>query len=208
VAKTYSELKAALGDWLGQNAVRLPLSVRGDLINLARRELCRRFTLRYNEASDTFATVSGTRTYALPATWSQPYQLWYLDADTGGRVDLDYKSKEEFDLLFPDSTKTAKPTHYTTWGSLIYLGKTPDRVLTVNRDFYAILADLSAEDDVDPLPWEAVLFHALADVSRYGIEDARIPLWQARAQEIDDQLVIESSRARSSGRRAESQEPG
>jgi hypothetical protein len=211
VAKTYAELKTALGDWLGQNALRLPLAVRGDILNIAQRELCRMLAMRYNEVSDTFVTMAGTRTYALPATWSRPYELWYLDSETDGRVDLAFTLKEEFDWLFPDATTTAKPTHYTVWGGNLFLGATPDRVLTITRDFYAILPDLVADNDTNGLTtnaWEAVLFKALADASRYGIEDARIPLWKERATELETQLLIEHARARTSGRRAAGREPG
>lgn len=211
MGKTYAELKDSLGQWLGMNLKRLPDAIRGDCINIAQRELCRLLNTRYNEVTDTFATVAGTASYALPATWKQPYQLWYLDPDTGGRVDVNFLLKEEFDDRYPDPTKQAKSAHFTVWGSSLYLGSTPDRALTINRDFYAILADLANPGDTNGFTtnaWEAVLFRALGDVSRYGIEDARIPMWQQRAAELKDQLDIEHSRARSSGRRAESQEPG
>lgn len=207
MSKTYAQLRTALGSWLGMNTTRLPDDVRGDMVNLARRELCRLHDMTFNEVSDTFATVAGTYLYALPAVWSRPYQMWYLDPDTGVRVEILYKSKEEFDILFPDSTTQGKPSVYTVWTGSILLAKTPDRVLTVNRDYYTVLADLVNDADVDPLPWEAVLFKALADASAFGIEDARIPLWQARAREIINGLTIAERRAKSAGRRAESQEP-
>lgn len=211
MAKTYKQLRDALGNWLGANAVRLPDAIRGDCVNLAIRELCRLHDSRYNEVSDTLATVSGTASYALPATWSRPYQLWYLDPDTNTRRDLTYKSKEEFDTLYPDGTELGKPSIFTVWGASLLLAKTPDRVLTVHRDYYTILADLSADGDTNGFTtnvWEVVLFKALSDVSRYGVEDARIPVWQARARELEQQFLIEYSRGRSAGRRAESQEPG
>ena len=211
MAKNFGELKTTLGAWFGANAVRLHPDIRGDILNIAQRELCRRLDLRYNEVSDTFSTVANDPTYDLPATWSRPYRLWYLDTETDGRVTVDFLLKEEFDTRFPDPTQTGKPTYYTVWGSSLYLGKTPDRVITMNRDYYAILADLAADGDTNGLTtnaWEAVLFKALAETSRYGIEDARIPLWKARADELETDLLIEHRRARSSGRRAEASEPG
>lgn len=208
----FSDLKTRLADWMGAaNAVRFPQTVRGDLINIALRELCRLYDTRYNETSDTLATVAGTASYTLPATWSRPYELWYLHPTSGDRVVVDFLLKQEFTRNYPDPTDRDLPAHFTVWGTSLYLGPTPDRVLTINRDYYAILAELSADGDTNAFTtnaWEAVLFRALADASRYGIEDARVPMWKDRAQELADQLVIEHTRARSTGRRAESQEPG
>src|SRR5574337_1105316 len=149
------------------NAVRLPDAIRGDCVNIAIRELCRTLATRYNEVSDTFATVAGTQSYDLPATWSRPYQLWYLDPDTGDRVDLDFVLKEEFDRLFPDATDEDDPTFYTVWGDQLLLGATPTRVVTIHRDFYAILADLSGASATNGFTvnaWEVVLMKALGDV--------------------------------------------
>lgn len=212
MAKTFEQLKAALGDWLGMNTTRLPDSVRGDMVNMALRALCRLYDLRLNEASDTFATVASQRGYALPATWSRPHTLWYVAPSTGAIVTLGQKSKEEFDLLYPDQAKTGDPGHYTIWGTEIQLGRTPQSILTINRNYYALLelADGSPQNEnaFTSGAWEVLLFKALADSARYGIEDARVPVWQARARELEDQLSIEHAHARSSGRRVESRDLG
>src|SRR5262245_58783312 len=123
----FGDAKATLASWLGVNAKRFPDSVRGVLINLARRELCKR-DLRFNEVEDTFATVAAQRAYALPAGWARPYQLWYVNPSTAGRVDVDYKLRDEFDRIAPDPTKVALPSVYTVWGPSLLLAKTPDRV--------------------------------------------------------------------------------
>ncbi len=210
MGKTFADAKLALGQWLGMNAVRLPDEVRGDILNMARRELSRLYDLAFNEVEDSFTTEAGERAYDLPAGWSRPYQLWYTHPEHGGVVTLDLLSREAFDRRFPDETTTGKPTAYTVWGGQLLLGQTPDRALTIHRTYYRILPDLAGTqtDDLMDQAWEVVHFKALADVSRYGIEDARIPMWQARARDLEDQLVIEHSRARSAGRRPVSQEPG
>ena len=211
MGKDFTTLKTALADWLGNlDTTELPDSIRGDCINIALREICRLHDTRYNEVSDTFATLNNIFDYAVPATWSRPYTLWYIHPVNSGIVRLIFKSKDEFDQLFPDTTKTALPTHYTVWGSNIRLGKTPDRAVTINRNFYAILADLSAANLTNGFTdnaWEPLLFNALAESSEFGIEDARIPMWRERGRKFVRDLVIEQARAKSMGRRATSTEP-
>jgi hypothetical protein len=210
MGKNFTDLKTALGDWLNLDANELSDSIRGDCINIALREICRLHDTRYNEVSDTFPTVATTFDYAVPATWSRPFTLWYIHPTNGGIVRLVFKTKDEFDQLFSDTAKTGLPSHYTLWGSNIRLGKTPDRAITINRNFYAILADLSAGNLTNGFTdnaWEALLFNALAEASEFGIEDARIPMWRQRGQKFVADLVIEQARAKSVGRRATGMEP-
>ena len=142
MSETLETLRARLQNWLSANTTRLPDTVANDMINIVQRELCRKHDLRFAETTDTFATVSGTANYTLPTGWSRPYRLWYTDPDTSNVVQLVSLSKERFDAYYPDSTKTAKPEAYTVWGSNLQLGKTPDRVLTITREYYKMLADL------------------------------------------------------------------
>lgn len=200
-----------MGDWIGANAKRIAHSVRTDILNIAQKELCRQWDLSYNEMLDTFDTVAATNTYALPTGFSRPYEMFYVDPDSQGVQNITFLLLDEFDDVYPDATKTGKPRHFTTWGGNLYLGKTPDQVLTIHRSYYRYLPDLSADGDENALTinaWEVVLFKALGDTARYGIEDERIPVWAARGRELEDQLVREHSRAKSAGRRPVSQEPG
>lgn len=212
MSKNFSQIKAAIVDWLASDTVRLSDNVQGDLVNIVMRRVCRLHDLSYNEASDDFATVAGQRDYSLPATWSRPHTLWYLDTENSSIVYLTYKSKQEFDAIYPDQTKTAKPVTYTIWGSNLQLGKTPDRVLTINRNYYQILADLvTATNETNAFTmnaWEVLLFLALVEATEYGIEDERVPFWKAKADSMLNELLIEHARAKSVGRKAVSEEPG
>jgi hypothetical protein len=74
-----------------------------------------------------------------------------------------------------------------------------------------ILPDLSNATDHDAFTdnaWQLLLYRALAETSRYGIEDARIPVWESRAADLERALVREHSRRGSTGRVPQSQEPG
>lgn len=199
---TFEDLKSYLGDWLNVNTTRLPDSVRGILVNMAMRQLLRKYDLRFGEHSDTFQTADGTASYALPDRFSRHYTIWYQDTDDSAVRELKYYEKREFDKVFPDPTKTGKPGFFTVWGHEITLGRTPDRTLTVVRNYYRILPDLvdgspnNTNDFVEDA-WEAIFFKALTLSTLYTIEDARMQLWQAQAMEHESELVREYQRARS-----------
>ena len=211
MAKDFAALKTAVGDWLNVDTTRLPDAIRGDMINIVRRELLRKRDLRFGEISDTFATVASTRNYTLPTGWSRPLSLWYQNPDTLAITFVMFLNKDEFDLKFPDTTKENDPVNFTVWGSNIQLGKTPKRILTINRNYYGILADLTDADPSDRMTtdaWEVLLYGALVEASRFGIEDPRIPMWATRHKDLEDQLTMEHRRARTSARIAQSREPG
>lgn len=97
------------------------------------------------------------------------------------------------------------------WKDQLYLGKTPDRVITINRNYYAILADLVADGDTNDLTngaWEVLHYLGLAEAEMFGIEDHRMAGWRNRGNELLSALVIEHARARSTGRRSTAKEPG
>lgn len=213
MAETFETIKTKLGDWLDVNTTRLTDAVRGDLINIVQRRIGRNYDLRFFEVSDTFTTVDGTRDYALPARWSRPLSLWYQDPDDSAIVFLTRRDKDEFDNKFPDQTKKAKPSDYTVWAGNIQLGKTPDRVLTINRNYYRILADLADgagnnENDLTKNAWEVLLFGALVEATEYLIEDPRRSMWLSKFKEIESDLVSEHRRERSAGRIPQNTEPG
>lgn len=145
MSKNFTEMKTAMGQWLGVNTDRLPASVRGDIINTTIQEILHENELRFGEITDTFATVASQFDYDLPAKWSKPFSLWYIHPTNSSVVVVDYKEKSEFDLLYPDTTKEALPGAYTVWGTQLRLGKTPDQAVTINRNYYSTRHDL--QDD-------------------------------------------------------------
>lgn len=210
----FTDIKSYLGDWLGLDTTELPDSVRGVIVNITMRDILRNNELRFGETSDTFATIASpvTPDYAYPAGWSKPYSLWYTHPTTSKVVYLTYESsKAEFDKLFPDTTETDLPTHYTIWANKIRLGKSPDRVITINRNYYKILADLASASLTNAFTdeaWEVLFFNCFELASLYGIEDERIPAWVRKGKQMLETLVAEHARARSIGTRGQSREPG
>ena len=199
----FQSLKSNLGDWLGKDTDSLPDATRGLVVNMAIREYMRTLDLRFGELKVDLTATGGTGWTALPTDFSRPYSLWYL-LDTGGKHDLDYLTKEEFDIKYPDPTVTAADIdHYMIWGSKIYWGPTPAVNKTIPFIYYGFLPDLVADadhNDFTDLAWELIFFRALCFCTLYGIEDARLSVWQQAAREQEIKLIAEHGR-KAAGRR-------
>lgn len=213
MAETFETLKAKIRDWLGVDTTRLPDSVCGDCINLVQQRVMRKHDLRFGETADTMAVATNDFDYDLPVGWQSPLDFWYINPTTGSYVQLRRLPKDEFDSTYPDSTKTGTVAHYTVWGNTLYLGPTPERAITLNRNYYKSLPDLA---DGPPnntnlfieQAWDVLFFGALEEATKYGIEDARVAIWAVRFQELELDLVSSHHREKSVGRVAQSEEPG
>lgn len=225
--KTFQQLKISLGDWLVVNdtpgqfgSIRLPESVRGDMINMAIRDLLRNYDTRYGEFSFSFNTEALTSIYNAftAAPWfSRPRSLWYVNPDGECVTFLTFREKIRFDQEVRISgtlgtNQLGDPTIYTYWAGNFELGKVPNRIITIYGTCYRYLPDLSEADDLNGITayaWEYVLFKALSMAEQFGIEDDRIPAWEARAENIAKQIAFEHMRSLESGKtHSQSQEPG
>jgi len=218
VGKTFAQLKTSLGEWLAidqdDGEERLPATVRADIINMVMRDYLRRRESRFGEVTDTLATVASQKNYTLPTGWSKPGQLWYTDPANAETVIFlrFYSHKQEFDSLYPDATKEALlPVAYTIWANEILIGKTPEQVITMNRDYFQYLTDLSADGDTNRFTdeaWEYLLFASLVKASEFGVEDDRIGIWEAERSRLEAALDSEDIRAKQTARMSQSKEPG
>lgn len=213
---------------------RLPQTVRKDMVNMAIRELLRKHDTKFGQFSVTFQTVRQSLAYdahTIIEGFSRPYLLWYLDpTDNTKQIEVVFKTKQEFDALYPiagifgypvpmgagtyGEAQLGDPCHYTYWADKFELGRVPNRAITMFLTGYRLLPDLDEDEDggtnlVTSQAWEYVLFKALSLASEFGIEDDRIPGWEARAGSLASDLAFEHHRARASAKRSsQSQEPG
>lgn len=232
---TFLDLKIAIGDWLNTNdvagqksSVRLPESVRGSMINMAQRELLRLYDTKYGQFTTTFQTANQQFEYDAIYGFSRSIRFWYLDpANADSAVEVRFAEKQDFDSLFPvagtfgdpvfgagtfGEHQLGDPTYYTYWAGKFQLGLVPTRAFTMFVSGYRLLPDLVADTDTNLLmtdAWEYVLFKSLSLASQFGIEDARVPGWEARAKEIRTHIAAEHYRAHSMAKRqVQSSEPG
>lgn len=211
MSKTFEELKSDVRLWLKQDALRLPDPVPGDLINIAQQEAIKDYDLFEGEKTDTFNTATNTPTYVLPVGFERPITIWFHDPQSGNVIYLTKRSnKAEFDAFWPDPSETGTPQDYLVYGSLLYIGPTPDGVYLMTRNYHGWT------DLVDGTPanenlftqrnWQTLLWGALSRSSAFGIEDERIPLWEGMYQQGVRRMQQSYRRARTPVR-AQAQEP-
>jgi hypothetical protein len=207
----FETLKTSLGDWLGKDYTQLNDTIRGQLVNMAQRDLLRSYDLRFGEEIYDLATVASQQDYAVPTGYSRTYSIWYMGG--GEKIDLIYLTKEEFDRKYEDNLVTGLPKHYTIWANQISVGPLPDAIYSVKWNCRIMLPDLidGAPDNSNDLTiwaWEVVLFKTLAWATKYLFEDARAAMWEADAARFEQSLVLEHSREKSVHRRPVTNEPG
>lgn len=213
MAETFETMKTRLGDWMQVDTTRLPDAVRGYVINQVQKRIQRKHDLRFGEIVDTLAVTANDRDYDLPDLWRTPLSLWYINPETDARVDVGRLPKDLFDARYADTTETGTVANYTVWGNVLFLGPTPEVSFTLNRNYYAFLADLADGSPNNTNEFirkadDVLFFGSLEWITKYLIEDARAPTWAAISQELETDLVSEHQREKSAGRAVQSVEPG
>jgi hypothetical protein len=207
----FEDLKSSLGDWLGKDYTQLNDTIRGQLINMAQRELLRNADLRFGEYIYSFNTVASQAAYDVPTGYSRTYSIWYMGG--GEKIDLVFLTKEEFDKKYEDNLVTGLPANYTLWQNKLYMGPLPDAIYSMSWNVRRLLADLvdgspNNSNDMAIWAWEVLLFKAISDATKYLFEDARAQMWEAKAAKLENDLVSEHSREKSVHRRPVTNEPG
>jgi len=212
MAGTLADLRTAIEAFAAtEDTDRFPDTAKDLCLNLGMRRLCRRFATRHNFKEDTFDTVATQGTYSVPSDLSRVYRLWYYTTE-GEQATITFLSTPELlDAEVAPNADDGDPTHYTIKGASIVLRPAPARIITVYREYYALFADLVAGVDHNTLTdaaWEQVLFVALADFAPlYLMEDARIPYWQAKRDELIKDYTAEQSMIQVKARRPVTEMP-
>jgi hypothetical protein len=188
---TYSELQAAVGNWLdhGLFAVRIP-----EFIALFESAANRRLRVREQEATTTLTPSSGAA--SLPAD----YLAWRRVTWTGSpRVELQYVHPSYLQAAYP-STPSARPRVFTIEGSTLKVRPLDGTALEF--DYFQRIPALS---DGAGTNWllaahpDLYLFGALVEAEMFGVNDERAPLWKARRDEIFDEIEKLSNKTRGAG---------
>jgi hypothetical protein len=188
---TYSELQAAVGNWLdhGLFAARIP-----EFIALFEAAANRRLRVREQEAATTLMPSSGTA--ALPAD----YLAWRRVTWTGSpRVELQYVHPSYLQAAYP-STPSARPRVFTIEGSTLKIR--PVDATALEFDYFQkipALSDGAATNWLLAAHPDLYLFGALVEAERFGVNDERAPLWKARRDEILDEIEKLSNKTRGAG---------
>jgi hypothetical protein len=188
---TYSELQAAVGNWLDHSlfAARIP-----EFIALFEAAANRRLRVREQEAATALTPSSGAA--ALPAD----YLAWRRVTWTGSpRVELQYVHPSYLQAAYP-STPSARPRVFSIEGSVLKIR--PVDATALEFDYFQKIPALSAGAATNWLlaahP-DLYLFGALVEAEMFGVNDERAPLWKARRDEIFDEIEKLSNKTRGAG---------
>ncbi len=170
---TYTDLKAAVGDWLhrGDLAARA-----ADFIALAEVRFNRALRLNAMEVIYTSNTGSNAASVAIP---SDLIEVKRFSVTANGREHpLEYATGID---LARASGETGVPRLYTGQGNSYLLAPQTDGDYAYTIYYFARFAALS---DANPTNWlllnapDVYLYGALLEASAYLIDDDRLPLWK------------------------------
>lgn len=206
-------MRTKVRDWLSVTSTRLPDPYCTDIINDVCRQIAQNYDLRFHEVVDvSFNTVVGTRSYAENADFSRPLDVRLREqTDATKWSTLNQLSYGDFVAKYGGSSGSASsqgdPVDYAIFAgagtTILFLGPTPGRVVTIEQDYYTIPADLVADGDSNKLTTNAaqlVLYKALALASKFMLEDDRAAVFEEEYQREMRNLLTEHSRARWSGK--------
>ena len=188
---SYSELQAAIGNWLDHSlfTARTP-----EFIALFEACANRRLRVREQEASTPLAPSSGAAT--LPAD----YLMWRRVTWTGStRVELQYVHPSYLQAAYP-SSPSGVPRIFTIEGATLKVR--PLDTTALDLDYFQKIPALSDDTATNWLlsahP-DLYLFGSLVEAEMFGVNDERAPLWKARRDEIFDEIEKLGNKTRGAG---------
>ena len=115
----YSELKAAIADWLNRSDLTDSIP---DFIALAETRHKRDFKIRRMETRVTASTIADSEFYTLPDNY---VAMRNIQLNTDPKTPLEYLTPEQMDRIYAGSA-TGKPKAFSIIGNNIQLRPIPD----------------------------------------------------------------------------------
>lgn len=189
----YSELKAAVADWLNRSDLT---SVIPSFVSLAESQANRDERLRTREAM-VRATASFDQQYAtLPSDYNEMANLQINNVTPF--VSLQYVSLNQIDQYKSSFTTNNVPKYYTIVGNQIELLPTPGTAYTAEMVYYAKIPALS---DANPTNWlltkhpDVYLYGTLIQTAPYLKDDERVGTWANLYERAVGDIEVADERA-------------
>lgn len=178
---TYAELQAAVKDWIKRADLD---SIIPDFIMLGEKRIFREVRSRSMETALSSTIASGV--IGVPADYLE-LKSAYVDG-TPAKV-LQRATATEIYAQYPLRSSTTKPRMIAREGSNFIFGPYPDSTYTIKGIYYAqpVSVATSANTLFTENP-DLYLFAALLETEPYIKNDARIPVWQAKYEQIKGQI--------------------
>lgn len=173
---TYSELQAAVANWLARPGDPTLTPFIPDFIRLAEARIARNLRIRAMEQRATTEIESAF--VALPERF---LEMRHLQLHTSPVTRLELVSPEQMDALGVGS-RVGRPRWYCILGPEIRLAPAPDGPYTAEMTYWGQLAPLSV---AQPSNWllenapDVYLYAALLEATAFIGHDERAPLWLA-----------------------------
>lgn len=189
---TYTELKAAVADWLNREDLTSQIP---DFITFAEARINR--TLRTREMLTRRRTVTTDGFIKLPFDYLETYQLQLPANATNTPEPLTYIGPNEV-AQYKSQSMTGKTRYYTIIDGAFELVPTPSSSVELTITYYAKVPSLSATTATNWLLTKApdlYLYATLLTAAPYLQNDERIPVWSQLATTAFDELMMDSERA-------------
>ena len=191
----YSELKAAIADWLNRSDLTDSIP---DFIVLAETRHKRDFKIRRMETRDTANTVADSEFYSLPDNY---VAMRNIQLNTDPKTPLEYLTPEQMDRIHAGST-TGKPKAFSIIGNNIQLRPIPDSAYQIEILYFkhfTPLSDSNTTNDMLTHHPDAYLYGALVEAEPYLQNDKRIQVWSAYYDRTKNDIISSNERDRHSG---------
>ncbi len=191
----YSELKAAIADWLDRTDLTDSIP---DFITLAETRHRRDFKIRRMETRVTANTVADTEYYTLPDNF---VAMRNIQLNTDPKTALEYLTPEQMDRIYAGSNK-GKPKAYSIIGDNIQLRPLPDSAYEIEMLYYKYftpLSDSNTTNDMLTYHPDAYLYGALVEAEPYLQNDKRIQTWASFYERAKKDIIDSNERDRHSG---------
>lgn len=191
---TYTELKAAVADWL--NRTDLATAISGDFIPLAEAEMKRRIR-RMTESTTIYISAANMDG---PTDMAEPISLRLDSTSPTQDVPLKLCSPAMLaEVRARVSDVAGRPTHYAFYDEQLQFAPTPDQsydgILVYVQQFTSLSGSTATNTILSEAP-DAYLYGALLQAAPYLEHDERIPTWQAKfdaaIQQMNDRAERES----------------
>lgn len=190
---TYSELKTAIGNYMG----RADLTSRADeFIDNLEAKITRRLRVRHMETTVSGSFTADTATIALPTGFVEIRSFTY-DVTTDVPRKLEFITPEQGDALGWSSS--GAPEFYSFVGGAIRLYPTPDSAYSYTIRYFAKFTALSESNTTNALLTnypDLYLYGCLLEACGYVGDDGRIPLWKAAVEECYSEIARHDKRER------------
>lgn len=192
ITRDYDGLVAAVAGWMHKPGL---VGSIPSFVMLAESRIYRKLRVRGMEASLEVTVQNGAA--PLPDRY---VELKHIRVD--GQRPLERKSPEWIYAQYPSGAAAGTPQYVARDGNTLIFGPAPADGLVLKGMYYARPLPL-AEDA--PTNWftenaiDLLMFAALCEAAPYMVNDARIPVWEAKFAALLDDLQQEDDSEASSG---------